>query len=121
MLRALGGRTHTVVSGLVLLFCRLWSAAAQRPRPHSRSASVRLDERLCCVWYLEREGVARAPGPLKIQGAGAALVLAKATANYENVVGLPLCGAAGHLPRAARTLISLQNPSHAWQRSANVR
>jgi septum formation protein len=84
-LRALGGRTHTVVSGLVL----------DGPLPRERSAVSRTDvsfrelsEELI-DWYLATGEWRGRAGGYAIQGAGAALVR-EVRGDYENVVGLPL-------------------------------
>jgi septum formation protein len=83
-LRALGGRTHQVFSGLALL-----AAGEERTAVVSTAVSFReLDEPLL-DWYLatgEWEGRA---GGYAIQGAGAVLVRS-VNGDYENVVGLPL-------------------------------
>jgi septum formation protein len=84
MLRALGGRTHEVVSGLVLL-----EGEEQRSVQARTQVSFRvLDERLL-GWYLAREEWRGRAGAYAIQGAGAALVR-EVRGDYENVVGLPL-------------------------------
>ena len=84
MLRALGGRTHEVVSGLVLL------DGEGRRSAHARTeVSFReLDEPLL-AWYLAREEWRGRAGSYAIQGAGAALVRSL-RGDYENVVGLPV-------------------------------
>jgi septum formation protein len=84
MLRALGGRTHEVVSGIAVL------VGEQRRSAHARTeVSFReLDERLL-EWYLERGEWRGRAGGYAIQGAGAALVRSL-RGDYENVVGLPL-------------------------------
>jgi septum formation protein len=84
MLRALGGRTHEVVSGIAVL------VGVQRRSAHARTeVSFReLDEGLL-EWYLERGEWRGRAGGYAIQGAGAALVRSL-RGDYENVVGLPL-------------------------------
>jgi septum formation protein len=83
-LRALSGRTHEVVSGLVLL-------AADRERSAVARTAVsfrELDERLL-TWYVACGEWRGRAGGYAIQGAGAALVRSIA-GGYENVVGLPV-------------------------------
>jgi nucleoside triphosphate pyrophosphatase len=84
MLRALGGRTHTVVGGFSLL-------AGEREHLGAASTEVsfrELDERLL-DWYLATGEWRERAGGYAIQGAGAALVR-EVRGDYENVVGLPL-------------------------------
>ncbi len=83
-LRALAGRTHEVISGLVLL------DGDRRREAHARTAvSFReLDDRLL-GWYLELGEWRGRAGGYAIQGAGSALVRSL-EGDYENVVGLPL-------------------------------
>jgi len=83
-LRTLAGRTHEVISGLVLL------DGEQRREAHARtSVSFReLDEGLV-RWYVELEEWRGRAGGYAIQGAGSALVRSL-RGDYENVVGLPL-------------------------------
>ena len=105
MLRTLAGRTHEVVSGLVLL------DGEQRRETHARTrVSFReLDERLL-RWYLELGEWRGRAGGYAIQGAGSALVRA-VEGDYENVVGLPLAALldicpellAGDLPEAGKS------------------
>ena len=87
-LRALGGATHEVLSGLVL------SRGEDAPEPE-RTAVARtavtfreLGEEML-DWYLARGEWRGRAGGYAIQGAGAALVRA-VEGDYENVVGLPL-------------------------------
>ena len=84
-LRALGGATHEVLSGLALL----------GGDAHERTAIVRtavtfreLGEGML-DWYLARDEWRGRAGGYAIQGAGAALVR-EVEGDYENVVGLPL-------------------------------
>jgi septum formation protein len=84
-LRALGGATHEVLSGLALL----------GGDPPERTAVVRttvtfreLGEGML-DWYLVRGEWRGRAGGYAIQGAGAALVT-RVEGDYENVVGLPL-------------------------------
>jgi septum formation protein len=84
-LRALAGRTHTVVSGLVLL------RAGQAPitATESTAVSVReLDERLV-DWYVATGEWEGRSGGYAIQQAGGALIR-RIDGDYTNVVGLPL-------------------------------
>jgi septum formation protein len=87
-LRALGGATHEVLSGLALL------RGGDAPEPVS-TAVVRtavtfreLGEGML-DWYLARGEWRGRAGGYAIQGAGAALVR-HVEGDYENVVGLPL-------------------------------
>ena len=84
MLRALGGRTHEVVSGLVLL------DGEGRRSAHARTeVSFREFDEPLLAWYLAREEWRGRAGSYAIQGAGAALVRSL-RGDYENVVGLPV-------------------------------
>ncbi|MCW3056271.1 MAG: maf [Solirubrobacterales bacterium] len=91
MLRSLSGRTHEVLSGLVLLL----PAGDCADRGDERTAvartevSFRLLEDELLDWYLATGEWRGRAGGYAIQGAGAALVRA-VTGDYENVVGLPL-------------------------------
>jgi septum formation protein len=91
MLRSLSGRTHEVLSGLVLLL----PAGDRADRADERTAvartevSFRLLEDELLDWYLATGEWRGRAGGYAIQGAGAALVRA-VTGDYENVVGLPL-------------------------------
>lgn len=83
-LRALSGRTHEVVSGLVLLL-----DGSERTAVATTEVSFRdLDERLL-AWYVGTGEWRERAGAYAIQGRGAALVRAL-RGGYENVVGLPL-------------------------------
>ncbi len=83
-LERLSGRTHEVVSGLVLLRGGQERTAVACTRVSFRELTPRLLE-----WYLARDEWRGRAGAYAIQGAGAALVLA-VEGDYENVVGLPL-------------------------------
>ncbi len=90
-LRALGGATHDVLSGLALL----GGGGASEGDAPERTAVVRtavtfreLGEGML-DWYLARGEWRGRAGGYAIQGAGAALVR-KVEGDYENVVGLPL-------------------------------
>ena len=83
-LAALGGRTHTVVSGLAVLAPEGQSSAVARTAVTFRA----LDDALL-DWYVATGEWRGRAGGYAIQGAGAALVRA-VDGDYENVVGLPL-------------------------------
>jgi septum formation protein len=83
-LAALSGRTHEVVSGLVLLAEDRERSAVVRTQVTFRE----LDEPLR-DWYIASGEWRGRAGGYAIQGAGAALVRAVA-GDYENVVGLPV-------------------------------
>ncbi|HMD56007.1 MAG TPA: nucleoside triphosphate pyrophosphatase [Solirubrobacteraceae bacterium] len=83
-LRALAGRTHEVVSGLVLLLAEEERTAVA----HTAVTFRELDEELL-AWYVSMGEWRGRAGGYAIQGAGAALVRA-VRGGYENVVGLPL-------------------------------
>jgi septum formation protein len=88
MLRALSGRTHEVVSGLVLL-----DADSERERSVHAVTEVsfrELDEPLL-DWFLDFGQWRERSGSYAIQGAAAALVR-EVRGDYENIVGLPLAG-----------------------------
>jgi septum formation protein len=86
-LGALGGATHTVLSGVALL-----SSEAHPPERTALAATEvvfrALDEWLI-DWYLATGEWRGRAGGYAIQGAGAALVR-EVRGDYENVVGLPL-------------------------------
>jgi septum formation protein len=84
MLRALSGRTHTVVSGLALL-------GEDRRDVVTAATEVtfrQLDDALL-AWYVGTGEWRERAGGYAIQGAGAALVT-QIVGDYENVVGLPV-------------------------------
>lgn len=83
-LRALGGRTHEVISGVALLLDEEQRTAVARTRVNFRA----LDEELL-DWYVGTEEWRGRSGGYAIQGAGARLALAL-EGEEENVVGLPL-------------------------------
>jgi septum formation protein len=90
-LRALGGATHEVLSGLALLP----GGSSSERTGLERTAVVRtavtfreLGEEML-DWYLARGEWRGRAGGYAIQGAGAALVR-RVEGDYENVVGLPL-------------------------------
>lgn len=89
-LRALGGATHEVLSGLALL-----TPGEHGSEPSERTATARtrvtfrtLTEGLL-DWYLATGEWRGRAGGYAIQGAGAALVRS-VEGDYENVVGLPV-------------------------------
>jgi septum formation protein len=82
--RALGGATHEVHSGLVLLGAGGEQAATSRTAVTFRELSEDL-----LSWYLATGEWRGRAGGYAIQGAGAALVRS-VEGDYENVVGLPL-------------------------------
>ena len=83
-LALLGGATHEVVSGLVLLLEGEERTALARTEVTFRE----LDERMV-NWYLATGEWRGRAGGYAIQGAGAALVR-ELRGDYENVVGLPV-------------------------------
>lgn len=83
-LRALGGRRHTVISGLCVI-------AQGRPRTAAATTEVQfrnIDDALL-EWYLASGEWRERAGGYAIQGRGAALVAA-IDGDYTNVVGLPV-------------------------------
>jgi nucleoside triphosphate pyrophosphatase len=95
-LRALGGRTHEVLSGLALLLPDGERTAVARTEVSFRA----LDEELL-DWYLATGEWHGRAGGYAIQGAGAALVTA-VRGDYENVVGLPLASLLDLYPQLLR-------------------
>jgi septum formation protein len=91
-LRALGGATHTVFSGLALLRDGRERVAVARTEVSFRELH---DEAI--EWYLAKEEWRGRAGGYAIQGAGAALVR-EIRGDYENVVGLPLATLLDLLP-----------------------
>jgi septum formation protein len=90
-LRALGGRTHEVISGLALLLPEGEGSqqVLQRTAVARTMVTFRpIDEELL-EWYVGTEEWQGRSGGYAIQGAGAALALA-VEGEEENVVGLPL-------------------------------
>ena len=105
MLRTLAGRTHDVVSGLVLL------DGEEHREAHARTQVCfrELDDQMV-RWYVELGEWRGRAGGYAIQGAGSALVR-RLSGDYENVVGClwracstsaRSCWAAGP-PKAVRT------------------
>jgi septum formation protein len=91
-LRALGGATHTVFSGLALLRDGREQVAVARTEVSFRELH---DETI--EWYLQKEEWRGRAGGYAIQGAGAALVR-EIRGDYENVVGLPLAALLDLIP-----------------------
>jgi septum formation protein len=85
-LRALGGATHEVLSGLALLG---GGDGPERTAVVRTAVSFRELEEGMLDWYLARGEWRGRAGGYAIQGAGAALVRG-VEGDYENVVGLPL-------------------------------
>lgn len=83
-LKALGGRTHEVISGLALLLSDEQRTAVARTKVTFRA----IDEELL-DWYLSTEEWRGRSGGYAIQGAGAKLAVAM-EGEEDNVVGLPL-------------------------------
>ncbi|HEV3094566.1 MAG TPA: nucleoside triphosphate pyrophosphatase [Solirubrobacteraceae bacterium] len=83
-LQALGGATHTVVSGLALL-----DGADERTAVACTRVSFRELTPGMIDWYVAGGEWRERAGGYAIQGAGAALVR-EIVGDYENVVGLPL-------------------------------
>jgi nucleoside triphosphate pyrophosphatase len=81
---ALGGRTHTVLSGVALLDGERERCAVAATRVRFRALEEPLVD-----WYLATEEWRGRAGGYAIQGAGAALVH-DIEGDYENVVGLPV-------------------------------
>ena len=84
-LRALGGATHEVLSGLALLR----GDAPERTAVVRTAVTFREMGEAMRDWYLARGEWRGRAGGYAIQGAGAALVRS-VEGDYENVVGLPL-------------------------------
>jgi septum formation protein len=83
-LRALSGRTHTVISGLALLL-----AGEQRTGVAQTDVRFRTLSQELIDWYVSTGEWRDRAGGYAIQGAGAALVRS-IEGDYENVVGLPV-------------------------------
>jgi septum formation protein len=95
-LRALSGRTHEVISGLVLI-----SRQEQRSALACTAVSFReLDEGML-RWYVGTGEWRGRAGGYAIQGAGAALVRGL-EGDYENVVGLPVAALLDLYPELLR-------------------
>ena len=112
-LRALGGRTHEVLSGLAVL---LGGRGAHGARAHRRSRFRALDEELL-DWYVATRRVARALRRLRDPGRRRGARAARSRAKYENVVGLPLAALLDLCARSCcsvrpRSAQSLRNSLH---------
>lgn len=83
-LRALSGRSHTVIGGICLVEQRGSRTAAVRTRVEFRSLSEGLID-----WYVAVGEWRQRAGGYAIQGRGAALVR-RIEGDYLNVVGLPV-------------------------------
>jgi septum formation protein len=83
-LRALGGRRHTVISGVCLI-------ADGRTRTAAATTAVQFDalDDALIEWYVASGEWRERAGGYAIQGRGAALV-ASIEGDYTNVVGLPV-------------------------------
>ena len=92
MLGVLGGRTHTVVSGLALLRGDGERVAIARTEVTFRPLSDALLD-----WYVATGEWRERAGGYAIQGAGAALVT-RVEGDYENVVGLPVAALVDLVP-----------------------
>jgi septum formation protein len=88
-LRALGGRTHEVISGLALLLADGRSEIAERTAVARSRVTFRTIDAQLLDWYVGTQEWRGRSGGYAIQGAGAALALA-VDGEEENVVGLPL-------------------------------
>jgi septum formation protein len=96
-LRQLSGRTHLVLSGLVLL-----DRDGERSGVERTAVTFReLDERLR-RWYLETDEWRDRAGAYAIQGRGAALV-ERIEGDFWNVVGLPVALLLGLAPELVET------------------
>jgi septum formation protein len=84
-LRALGGVTHEVVSGLALLA----PGGEERVALARTAVTFRAIDDALLDWYVATAEWRGRAGGYAIQGAGAALVRA-VEGDYENVVGLPV-------------------------------
>jgi septum formation protein len=88
-LRALGGRTHEVISGIALLFGDRRSEAAERVAVACTRVTFRpIDEELL-DWYVDTGEWRGRSGGYAIQGAGEKLAQ-EIDGEVENVVGLPV-------------------------------
>ncbi len=83
-LRALSGATHTVLSGVALLFAGREQVALARTQVEFRHYGEELID-----WYVAGGEWRGRAGGYAIQGVGAVLVR-EIHGDYENVVGLPL-------------------------------
>ncbi|MGH2865315.1 MAG: Maf family protein [Solirubrobacteraceae bacterium] len=88
-LRALGGSTHEVLSGVALLLGDGRSEILERTALARTRVTFRPFDEELLDWYLATEEWRGRSGGYAIQGAGAALAL-ELEGDVENVVGLPL-------------------------------
>lgn len=88
-LRALGGRTHEVLSGLALLLPEGRSGTPERTVVVRTRVTFRALDQELLDWYVGTEEWRGRSGGYAIQGEGATLALA-VDGEEENVVGLPL-------------------------------
>jgi len=97
-LRALGGRTHEVLSGLALLLAGEGGGAREQRTALARTRVTfrALDDELL-DWYVATEEWRGRSGGYAIQGAGARLAVA-IDGEEDNVVGLPLSAVRGLYP-----------------------
>ena len=89
MLRALGGRTHEVISGLALLLAAGEVEVLERTAVACTKVTFRAVDDELLDWYVGTGEWRGRSGGYAIQGAGARLALA-VDGEEENVVGLPL-------------------------------
>lgn len=88
-LAALGGRTHEVISGLVVLLAGEGQEIVRREAVARTLVTFRPFDEQLLEWYVGTGEWQGRSGGYAIQGAGAALALA-VDGEEENVVGLPL-------------------------------
>jgi septum formation protein len=88
-LRALGGRTHEVISGIALLFGDRRSEAAERVAVACTRVTFRPIDGELLDWYVATEEWRGRSGGYAIQGAGEKLAQ-EIDGEVENVVGLPV-------------------------------
>jgi septum formation protein len=88
-LQALSGRSHTVISGVIVLAPASGGGAGERSAVARTAVTFRELGAALLDWYVATGEWRDRAGGYAIQGAGAALVRA-VDGDYENVVGLPL-------------------------------
>jgi septum formation protein len=88
-LRALGGRTHEVISGVALLLADGRSEVRERTAVARTRVTFRAIEEDLLDWYVATDEWRGRSGGYAIQGEGATLAL-ELDGEVENVVGLPL-------------------------------
>jgi septum formation protein len=89
-LTALAGRTHEVLSGLVVLLCDGRSAVEQRTAVARTRVTFRPVDSQLLDWYVATEEWRDRSGGYAIQGATGAKLALAVDGEEENVVGLPL-------------------------------